>query len=156
MVIMGDAEVILKKTLKHLSSTFKISYNDIKMASRKYLKVARNQDENFYSTVEQLLDLTEVSSEEELGEIDLGVLKLYCRLKDLDETVSEKHIRKNIWEHLMEEYDDDEEEDDEDDELEDLEEEDELDELGEQEIKVPDLEPVVLEVKSTSSKKSKK
>ena len=56
--------------------------------------------------MESLLDLVNVSSEEELADFDIEVLKIYCRIKDIDSSGSERSVRARVWEHFEEEMED--------------------------------------------------
>jgi hypothetical protein len=64
--------------------------------------------------MEEIMDLGNVGSEEELEEFNPEVLKIYCRIKEIDESGSEKSLRARVWNHIEEEFelsDDDESED---------------------------------------------
>jgi hypothetical protein len=68
--------------------------------------------------MEELLDINNVSCEEELVDIDIDVLKIYCRIKEIDlESSSDRGIRRKVWENIeMEnEFDDSEDSDESDD-----------------------------------------
>jgi hypothetical protein len=55
-----------------------------------------------------MLDLSNVSSEEELVDFNLTVLQVFCRVKELDiDGLSEKHVRRIVWQYMEEEMMDD-------------------------------------------------
>jgi len=117
------SEKLVKKAIKTIADSADLDYDQLKSTCKKIIKVARNHDEELLGTMESLLDLVNVSSEEELADFDIEVLKLYCRIKELDPSGSDKSIRARVWEQFEEEMedfdsDDDEESDEEDEESE--------------------------------------
>ena len=116
-----NAEKIVKYLIKTISKVHGIDYSVLKNTSKKIIKLARNYDEQLLGTLEELLDLNNISSEKELAEFDIETLKLYSRIKDIeyDDSYSDKIIRKNVWAYIEEEMDaegDSEEDDSEEDE----------------------------------------
>jgi hypothetical protein len=89
--------------------------------------------------MEELLDLGDCGSEEELAEFDVEVLKIYCKIKELDYNVSEKQLRKNVWANIESEFDLDDSDDDSD--------EDSGDEVESE----PEPEPVVIKKKKSKA-----
>jgi len=115
------SEKLVKKAIKTIADSTDLDYDQLKSACKKIIKVARNHDEELLGTMESLLDLVNVSSEEELADFDIEVLKLYCRIKELDPSGSDKSIRARVWEQFeeeMEDFDSDDESDEEDEESE--------------------------------------
>ena len=101
--------------------------------------------------MEELLDINNVSCEEELVDIDIDVLKIYCRIKEIDlESSSDRGIRRKVWENIeMEnEFDDSDDSDDSDDN-------DFIEDVSESEQE-PEPEPVVSTKNSKERKESKK
>ena len=137
------SEKLVKKAIKLISDSTNIEYSELKKLCKKVLRDAKNTDERLLGTMEELLDLGEVASEEELVDFDVGVLKIYCKIKELDYNVPEKQLRKVVWEHIESEFDIDESDDDSGD---DIEEESEQEPESE-----PENEPVVIKKKKSKS-----
>ena len=97
-------EKLLKKTLKFISETYELDYTELKSASKKLLRSAKNYDEELLGNMEQLLDLSEISSEEELADFSIETLKIYCQIKEIDASGSDKSIRKKVWANFEEEF----------------------------------------------------
>jgi hypothetical protein len=112
----ANSEKLVKKAIKTIADSAELEYEQLKSICKKVLKVARTQDEELLGTMESLLDLTSVSSEEELADFDIEVLKIYCRIKNIESSGSERSIRKSVWEHFEEEMEDFDESDEEEDE----------------------------------------
>ena len=106
-----SAEKLVKKTVKLIAESIGADYAELKKLCKRILRDAKNADETLLGQMEELLDISDVASEEELADIDIEVLKIYCRIKELDHTGSEKHIRKAVWEHIESEFDFDESDD---------------------------------------------
>ena len=110
----NSAEKLVKQTIKLLSKTQELDYEELKVDAKKLIRAARNFDENLLGMMEEIMDLGNVGSEEELEEFNPEVLKIYCRIKEIDESGSEKSLRARVWNHIEEEFelsDDDESED---------------------------------------------
>jgi len=157
-----SAEKLVKHTIKLIAKTQELDYSELKEDAKKIIKLSRKYDEQLYGMMEELLDLGNVGSEEELKDFNVEVLKIYCRIKELEEDGSEKSIRARVWENIQEEFeldsDDDEEDDEEDDEDDDDDDESFGEELQEEETEVevevePEPEP---EPEPEKPKKSKK
>ena len=144
-----SAEKLVKTCIKQIAKTQELDYDDVKDDCKKIVKMARKFDEQLLTLMEDLLELSNVGSEEDLEEFDIEVLKMYCRIKELDDSLSEKKIRAQVWEHMQEEFElsDDSEEDDSDDSEDSEEEESE----SEPEPKIVEILPV-----PDSEKKPKK
>ena len=99
-----SAEKLVKYTVKYIAKTQDIDYNELKLQSKKVIKMAREFDQQLLGLMEDLLDLTNSGSIEELYEYDIEVLKMYCRIKDLDDTLSDRKIVEQIWTNMQEEY----------------------------------------------------
>ena len=123
-----NSEKIIKQTIKSISKSHSLDYDDLKMSAKKYIKIAKNYDQQLLGMMEELLDLGSCTSEEELVDFDIEVLKIYCRIKEIDSSGSDKSIRRRVWDHIEEEFEDsdDESEDDSGDDF--VESEDESDE----------------------------
>ena len=89
-------EIHLKKTLKLISKEYEIPYEELKGTARKYLKTAKTYDESLYQRIEELIELNDISDVVELNEYDIDVIKMFCKLKDIDFSGSEKEIRKRV------------------------------------------------------------
>jgi len=142
----NNYEKLVKHTLKVVSKANGLDYNKLKMDSKKIIKLAKTYDEQLLGMMEELLDLANVTAEEELVDFDIDVLLVYCRIKEIElESSSDKNIRKKVWENieLENEVDDSDEESDSDDE-DVIEEESESEEEPE-----PEPEPVVEKKKKT-------
>jgi hypothetical protein len=116
-----SAEKLVKTCIKQIAKTQELDYSDVKDDCKKIVKMARKFDEQLLTLMEDLLELSNVGSEEDLEEFDIEVLKMYCRIKELDDSLSEKKLRAQVWEHMQEEFelsDDSEESDSEESESE--------------------------------------
>ena len=99
-------EAILKKTLKLISNEFELKYEDLKNCSKKYLKNAKSYDKNLYSNINELIELNDISSIEELDEYDIEILKMYCKLRDIDPSGSDSSVRKRLAEYFEDYFED--------------------------------------------------
>lgn len=99
-------EVILKKSLKVISKEYQIKYEDLKSVSKKYLKSAKEFDESLYPSIDSLIELNDISSIEEIDEYDIDIIKMYCKLREIPCSGSEKEIRKNVTEYFEELFED--------------------------------------------------
>jgi len=134
----ANSEKLVKKAIKTIAEQMELDYDQLKSACKKIIKAARNTDEQLLGTMEELLDLKDVSSEEELVDFDIEVLKIYCKIKDIDPSGSEKSIRSRVWKNFEEE-------------MEEFEDSDESD--GSEPDSEPEPEPVVIKKKKSSSEK---
>uniref|UniRef100_A0A6C0AZ02 Uncharacterized protein n=1 Tax=viral metagenome TaxID=1070528 RepID=A0A6C0AZ02_9ZZZZ len=140
----NSAEKLVKQTIKLLSKTQDLDYEELKMDAKKLIRAARNFDETLLGMMEEIMDLGNVGAEEELEEFNPEVLKIYCRIKEIDDSGSDKSLRARVWNHIEEEF-----------ELSDDEEEEEDSEVSESEEELePEPEPERV-VKIKKSKKSK-
>jgi len=146
-----SAEKLVKQTIKLIGKNYDLDYENLKISSKKVIKLARNYDSVLLGMMEELLDLGNVGSIEELSEFNIEVLKIYCRIKELDESGSDKHIKLRVWENIESEFELDSEEDSEE-ELDSDEEESEEEPEVEQVIEV-EPEPEVIKVKRKKEKK---
>ncbi len=152
-----SAEKLVKTCIKQIARTQELDYDDCKDDCKKVIKMARKFDEQLLGLMEDLLDLSNVGSPEELEDFDIEVLKMYCRIKELDDTLSDKKLRAQVWEHMQEEFELDSEEESETDSESEPETESEESEPEEE----PEPEPKIVEVvepgeKVEKPKKSKK
>ena len=88
----------------------------------------------------ELLDLSMVSTEQELVDFDTEVLKVYCKIKEIDSSGSDKEIRKRVWNHFEEELEMDSDDSEDEDESESEEEEPEPVIIKKKKSKEPNLE----------------
>ena len=100
----NSAEKLVKQTIKLLAKTQELDYEELKMDAKKLIKMARNFDETLLGMMEEIMDLGNVGSEEELEEFNPEVLKIYCRIKDLDDSGSDKSLRARVWNNIEEEF----------------------------------------------------
>jgi len=139
-----SAEKLVKQTIKLISKTQDLEYEELKIDAKKLIKAARVYDETLLGMMEEMMDISNVSSPEELEDFNVEVLKIYCRIKELDDSGSDRSIRHRVWENMELEFevDDSDEESDEEPDVEEVDEESE-----------PEPEPV--KVKSRKPKAEK-
>ena len=109
-----SAEKLVKQTIKLLAKNLDLDYDELKMDAKKVVKMARNFDESLLGLMEELLDLGNIGSQEELEEFGYDTLKVYCKIKEIDDSGSERSLRARVWQHIEEEFElesDDESED---------------------------------------------
>lgn len=148
-----NSEKLVKQTIKLICKTHSLEYDEVKTMTKKYIKMAKNYDQQLLGMMEELLDLGNCSSEDELVDFDIEVLKIYCRIKEIESSGSDKSIRRRVWDHIEEEMEDIEESDESgDDSGEDFVESDESDGSDHE---VPEPEPVIEKVHRTKKSKSK-
>ncbi len=100
-----SVEQIVKLTIKTIAKKQELDYSELKSDCKKITKMAKKVDEQLMGIIEELMDIGNVGSEDELGEFDIATLEMYCRIKDLDfEELSEKKIRSLVWENMQEEF----------------------------------------------------
>ena len=129
------AEKLVKYCIKTISKNQELDYSELKDSCKKVLKMSKMFDQQLYGMMEELLDLGNVGSEEELGDFDMNTLKVYCRIKELDDSVSDKKIKASVWKNIQEEFElNESDEGSEEDESEDDESEDELEEIEEEPV----------------------
>jgi hypothetical protein len=100
----NSAEKLVKQTIKLLSKTQELDYEELKLDAKKLIRAARNYDETLLGVMEELLDLGNIGSEEELEEFSSEVLKIYCRIKEIDDSGSDKTLRARVWNNIEEEF----------------------------------------------------
>jgi hypothetical protein len=147
----NNYEKLVKTTIKHIAKLNNLDYEKLKVDAKKIIKLAKNYDEQLLGMMEELLDINNVSCEEELVDIDIDVLKIYCRIKEIDlESSSDRGIRRKVWENIeMEnEFDESEESDESDDN-------DFIEDVSESEQE-PEPEPEPVVKAKERSKESKK
>ena len=128
-----SAEKLVKQTIKLLSKTHDLNYEELKHDAKKLIKAARNFDDSVLGIMEEIMDLSNVSSEEELEEFDIEVIKIYCKIKEIDPEGSERHLRSRVWKNIESEFELDESEESEEESVvdSDEEEEEEIEEIKE-------------------------
>ena len=112
-----SAEKLVKYTIKFMAKTYDIDYSEAKNICKKVLKMSQKFDTELLGLMEDLLDLGNVGSVEELAEFDPQVLRMYCQIKDLEPS-SEKKLVETVWNCMQEEYELESESDSEDSESE--------------------------------------
>jgi len=100
-----SAEKLVKQTIKLLSKTQELDYEELKMDAKKIIKAARVFDETLLGMMEEIMDLGNVGSQEELEEFNPEVLKIYCRIKEIDDSGSDKSLRARVWGNIEDEFD---------------------------------------------------
>lgn len=140
-----SAEKLVKQTIKLLSKTQDLDYEELKVDAKKIIKAARNFDETLLGMMEEMMDLGNIGSQEELEEFNPEVLKVYCRIKELDDSGSDKSLRARVWKNIEEEFEVDSESESEEDSESEIESEEEPE---------PEPEPPVV-VKRKPSRKPK-
>ena len=145
-----SVEKLVKQTIKLISKNYDLDYENLKISSKKVIKLARNYDAVLLGMMEELLDLGNVGSIEELSEFNIDVLKIYCRIKELDEDGSDKHIKLRVWKNIEAEFELDSEEESEDESVV------ESDEEESEEETIIEVEPEseVIKVKRKKEKKN--
>jgi len=106
-------EKLVKYTVKTIAKKYSIDYDDLKLNTKKIIKIAKNFDQTLLGMMEELMDLGNVATPEELDDFDVEVLKIYCKIKDLDTEGSDKHIRSRVWKNIESEFEIDDDEEDE-------------------------------------------
>jgi hypothetical protein len=99
-----SAEKLVKQTIKLLSKTQELDYEECKMDAKKLIKAGRNFDESLLGMMEEIMELGNVGSREELEEFNAEVLKIYLRIKDLDESGSDSSVRSRVWKAIEAEF----------------------------------------------------
>ena len=99
-----SAEKLVKQTIKLLAKNLELDYEELKLDAKKVVKLARNFDESLLGLMEELLDLGNIGSQEELEEFGYDTLKVYCKIKEIDDSGSERSLRARVWQHIEEEF----------------------------------------------------
>ena len=99
-----SAEKLVKQTIKLLAKNLELDYEELKLDAKKVVKMARNFDESLLGLMEELLDLGNIGSPEELEEFGYDTLKVYCKIKEIDDSGSERSLRARVWQHIEEEF----------------------------------------------------
>ena len=139
-----SAEKLVKQAIKTIAKTQELEYEELKVDAKKIIKSARNYDEYIMGMMEEIMDLSSVSSPEELEDFNIEVLRIYCRIKELGDSGSDRSIKVRVWTNIEEEMEVSDEEDE-------SEPESEPDETEPEEVSVPIPEPPV-KVKSKKTK----
>ena len=101
-----NSEKLIKQTIKFIAKEYSLEYEELKLNTKKYIKISKNYDQQLLGMMEELLDMGNCTSEEELADFNIEVLKIYCRIKDIDPSGSDKSIRRRVWDHIEEEFED--------------------------------------------------
>jgi len=147
----ASCEKLVKYTIKSISKKYGIDYEELKTVLKKVVKTAKNYDENILGMMEEIMDIGNVGSIEELEDFNIEVLKVYCKIKEIDiDNVSERHIISRVWKNIESEFeldeDSDEEDSDEESDEEEEEEEEEEQEIEEKPVKkkkVPKIQEII-------------
>ena len=142
----NSAEKLVKQTIKLLSKTQELDYEELKMDAKKIIRIARNFDETLLGMMEEIMDLGNVGSEDELVEFNTEVLKIYCRIKEISDSGSDKSLRARVWKNIEEEFELESDDDSEDESVVESDSEDEPE---------PEPEPEIVVAKPKKSKKVK-
>ena len=139
----NSAEKLVKQTIKIIAKSQDLGYEELKHDAKKIVKAARNYDDNLLGMMEEIMDLGNVGSQEELDDFNVEVLKIYCRIKELDDSGSDRTVRNRVWANIEEEFEIDSDEED-------------LEEIEEEESETePEPEPEPEPVKVVKQKKPK-
>ena len=139
-----SAEKLVKQTIKLIAKTQDLEYEELKIDAKKLIKAARVYDENLFGMMEEMMDISNVSSPEELEDFNIEVLKIYCRIKEIDDSGSDRSVRNRVWQNMEEEFD-----------VGDSDSEDDDPEIEEVEDSEPEPEPEPVKVKSRKPKAEK-
>jgi len=133
-----NSEKIVKYAIKTIAKATDLDYEELKNASKKVIKMAKTYDAELLSRIEEIIELQDVTSEEELTEFDVDTLRLFCRVKEIEHSSSEKSVRHSVWKYIEEQF-----------ELEETDSEDEESLVEESESSDEEPEPVAKEKKKT-------
>jgi hypothetical protein len=97
-------EKLVKYTIKSVAKKYNLEYEEVKGNLKKIIKTAKNFDETLLGMMEEIMDLGNVGSPEELEDFNIEVLKIYCRIKELDPEGSDRHIRSRVWKNIESEF----------------------------------------------------
>lgn len=132
-----NSEKLVKSTIKYIAKIANLNYSQLKTDTKKLIKLAKNYDQEVLGMMEEMLDLSNISSPEELNDFSIDVLKIFANVKDIPiDNLPDKHIRKLVWNYIeaeMEDDDDSEEDSDDDDFIAESDEESDPDEDSENE-----------------------
>jgi hypothetical protein len=145
-------EKLVKYTIKSISKKYSLEYDEVKESLRKVVKTARSYDESLLGMMEEMMDLGNVGSPEELEDFNIEVLKIYCKIKDLDSDGSDRHIRSRVWKNIESEFELDDEDESEDESVVDSDDDESDEEVEIKELPLPP--PVEKKKKKSSSSKS--
>jgi len=87
----SSAEKLVKYTIKLISKSYDLDYEEVKTISKKVIKSARNYDDQLLGMMEEMLDLGNIGSEEELEEFELDTDDDDGE-SDIDSEISESEI----------------------------------------------------------------
>jgi len=139
-------EKLVKYTLKSISKKYNLEYDELKGNFKKIIKSAKNYDESLLGMMEEIMDLGNVGSPEELEDFNIEVLKIYCKIKDIDSEGSERHIRSRVWKNIESEFELDSDDEDESEDESVVDSNDEIEEIEE-------IEEVPIKEKKKKEKK---
>jgi len=109
-----NTEKLLKYAIKTIAKATDLDYDELKDISKKSLKMAKKYDSELLGRIEEILELQDITSEEETTEFDVDTLRLFCRIKEIDHSDSEKSVRHQVWKYLEEQLDMDDSDDSDD------------------------------------------
>ena len=126
-------EKLVKYALKSIAKKYNLEYSQLKEDFKKVVKTAKKYDESLLGMMEEMMDLGNVGSPEELEDFNIEVLKIYCKIKEIDSDGSERHLRSRVWKNIESEFELDESEESEEESVvdSDEEEEEEIEEIKE-------------------------
>jgi len=99
-----NSEKIVKLAIKTIAKATDMEYEELKAVSKKVLKMAKTYDSELMARIEEILELQEVTSEEEMLEFDVDTLKMFCDVKEIEHSGTEKSVRHNVWKYLEEQF----------------------------------------------------
>lgn len=100
-----NSEKIVKLAIKTIAKATDMEYEELKTVCKKVLKMAKTYDLELMARIEEILELQDITSEEELHEFDIDTLKMFCDIKEIDHSDTEKSVRHNVWKYLEEQFD---------------------------------------------------
>ena len=135
---------------KTISKATDLDYDELKDASKKGLKMAKRYDSELLGRIEEILELQDIISEEEMLEFDIDTLKLFCKIKEIEYSDTEKSIRHQVWKFIEEQLDMDDSDDSDDESEPETDEEEDVKEI------IQTIKEETPEKRVKSSKKSSK
>ena len=130
-----NCEKLVKYALKSISKKYNLDYAQLKEELKKVVKTAKKYDESILGMMEEIMDLGNIGSPEELEDFNIEVLKIYCKIKEIDFDGSDRHIRSRVWKNIESEFELDESEESEDESVVESDEEEEIVEIKEKKKK---------------------
>ena len=121
-----NCEKLVKYAIKSISKKYNLDYAQLKEELKKVVKTAKKYDESMLGIMEEIMDLGNVGTPEELEDFNIEVLKIYCKIKEIDADGSDRHVRSRVWKNIESEFELDESEESEDESVVESDEEEEI------------------------------